>query len=191
MDFLTWFTSTEASNLGSFLAGLAAILALIFASFKIQQEIKAWRTRETLKKTMEVAGRVLASSLRFVEAIRYIANPLSTEAIDEEDKAKRFQKLLQIRQDNVATDFKDFLAAWNEAEVYLPDEIHNLLDSIWKEWASVRADFDTIVVYWQQGVFQDAGLQEAWVNIAGTRGKFDEFKEDLKDKLRPLINAKK
>jgi hypothetical protein len=164
---------------------------LIFASFKIQQEIKAWRTRETLKKTMEVAGRVLASSLRFVEAIRYIANPLSTEAIDEEDKAKRFQKLLQIRQDNVATDFKDFLAAWNEAEVYLPDEIHNLLDSIWKEWASVRADFDTIVVYWQQGVFQDAGLQEAWVNIAGTRGKFDEFKEDLKEKLRPLINAKK
>ncbi len=187
---LLWFTSAEASQLGSFLTGLAAILAVLLAP----KEIKNWRLQKREEKIAEAAQLAYSRLSRFLESLRFITSPFIRSSDPEqtpqekENKTFSFQSTFHARTEQSEKNIREFLDTWPDVEALLPIEASDLFKEAWDHWADIRANFSTYCMIYQQGEEAIKAGQIHYQKSLGSevRTKIDTLKAKSKEVFSPL-----
>lgn len=78
-------------HFGGFLAGVAALLAIVFAAVKGSQELDEWKHRRRDEKASEVAGQTSVAAIKFEEALQLLVLPF---ARTDDRREAEFEQLI-------------------------------------------------------------------------------------------------
>lgn len=192
------FTTVEASNLGTFLTGIAAILAIVIAP----HEFREWRDKEQLRRQSELATKASVRCLRLLTALENIFSPAVWNHEKEPDQSKEgagqgkgraeiVHRRIQTRIAAASQDFNDFLATWTELEAVMPELAVNTCARCWDLWADMKSNFDTYVMLFGQG--NEPGIYTEYYDRSVGRTIGDDIKKlrsEVAEAFRPSINMK-
>jgi hypothetical protein len=139
---IDWVQTQDASNHGTFLTGVAAIVALLGSPLAI---IK-WKKQSIEQKKSEIAQSAYLKFKRFIRALQYITSPAILAYEQDATVEASEPKIMHIFDNRVKQsekEIKDFLQIWDESELYLNESTSALFDSAWKSWAGIKASFAT------------------------------------------------
>lgn len=164
------------------------MLAFLAALFAIPYELRKWRRQKLLERRSEIAGKLAVATIKFAEALRFIANPLSygdptktTNAIDAGFESFN-RKVAHVQEE-----LKAFTDCWSEAEVYLPEKVNNATKKLWEQWNDLRSNCIT----WYEAAKQNAREEqiEYHKKVYGkeTRAAVNECEKTLKELLSPIV----
>lgn len=191
----SWAISQQGANFGNLLLEVVALLTVVIAIYQLDQ----WKKQDKVRREAEVAGKCLASVLRFFQAIRYITAPTIDAATDDAQEQGDNPRTYRQRQDFVhrqtttVDDFNTFFKAMNESEVYLPDAINQKLEEIWKEWVSVKVDIGIYLNGLDSGDIRAQHHINAYNNSFGTEGrrKRERLEMEIKGLLKSIARMEK
>lgn len=168
-----------------------------YGVWKGSRELNKWRVERAGLKRAEVAGETLVAIIQFTGALKVIRSPFfmrseesfeHAEAVDEYEKrereAKRLSEDLSARWNGFEPISNRFVNAWEQAQVYLPESVSQLMDRVWKLRSRIRASQDTHVRMMRQSHFE----QEIYDDAFGAKHDktLDGMLDEAKDLLRPL-----
>jgi hypothetical protein len=199
LPFMLSLSSEKASNLGNFCTGLAALATVIIAAYGVFHEVRHWHKRNMITKEAEVAGRVLFSAIRVLEALDFLSSPVLDITESSPELLARFPKThlqrenFRYRIEATQPDVNDFIKAQNEAQVYLEDGINLQLGLLWKRWIDIKVDFQMHMLGLDQGASGHADILKAYSNVFGAEGraKNAQLKNSLMSVLKPLARMEK
>jgi hypothetical protein len=139
------------------------------------------------EKRAQVAAEALVASLRFLDALRGLVNPFygkhDPAPREDPDAGAAF---FNSRWDRFDHFDKEFRSAWTQAEVYLPENVAEALEKVWKLRGNVRGaqsvastprgagPADQIAAYYLEGYGTDP------------ERRIEDLRAEMKVLLRPL-----
>lgn len=146
--------------------------------FKIEagknlEALKAELARETTRHQLlderraDVAAGLIVASIKYVDALKYVYNPLimSGERDEDEDDQTATEKAYLARLDYLRPLESAFREAWHHARVYLPSEtlenVRALDESAGDAFQSIHAHFNLMRVQLARHMLIGQ-IQEAW-----------------------------
>jgi hypothetical protein len=139
------------------------------------------------EKRAQVAAEVLVATLRFLYALE---GAVTLAALGDAPPGSRpevqVSRSVDMRRKVVDAATEQLTSAWILAEVHLPDDVNQLLDSVWKLWADIHAAQAT----WAAA----AGTTEAGEYYRRSVGpdpekRINEMRSTVKTRLRQLVLA--
>lgn len=187
-SFLNWLVSEEASHLGDLLTGIAAMLAFISAFFAIPNEIRKWRKIKLLERKSEIAGKLAVATVRFAEALRYLANPLSLESPSiTKDGTQAGLEIFDSKVKLIQPELKAFIDTWNEVEVYLSEDINEATKVLWDQWKEIELNFRMWFISASQNAAKERLEFHKEVYGKQRKEKINAAEKNLKILLAPII----
>lgn len=172
---------------GTYIAGCAALLAAIAATWKGSQEWDAWKRRKALERESEVAGRAIVAAMGLFKAmelfmpVRAIASDPKPDQVTPED----VPDMLNARLAQIADELRAFETAWYEAEAYLGDDAVAALRAFANASVAVKSKWTSYVIVTQIPAKPD---KKTWKQqlcaLEDVLGDLKQAMEKLKVELR-------
>lgn len=188
MCIYDWLVSASAANFGALLTGVGTVGLAIGAVV----QLRAWRKQQVVTRKAEVAGESLVVAIRLFQALDLVTSVIidtPEDAIEEagpQRKSYRQRRDFTHRMQVTKDDLERFFQMKNKAEVYLPAEVNEALDELWKEWISVKVDIGLHLNFLDMISPPVADNMRAYDNSYGRLGK--ERREALQLKIKGLLS---
>lgn len=189
-DALTWWAPV--------VSGYVPALALVFAVARGSREWSRWKRERQLTKRSEVAAEVLGAAMRFADGLRANASPWvvgssrekpkPSEAVTEREEIREggqdLSEVFGVRWEAFTPVRVAFTAAMDQAEIFLPESINELLDELWKEYSGLHASQNAYVMTLRQGTH----LEELYEDSLGSelQSRLTTLRTRVRAALRPL-----
>jgi hypothetical protein len=168
------------------IGAITAACAALFAIWKTTVELKRWRVERRVTKQAEVAGEVLATTLRFLSDVKANTSMAirTTDAAGEAGQAEheRFALAIESRWTQLRPTHDRFMEAWAKAETYLSDEVNKVLERISDEQRSIWSAQVTSIG------LPRGSAREIWADGFGSapQTRLDELRDEVRKLLRPI-----
>jgi hypothetical protein len=158
---------------------------------RAEKRSDAERSREDRRSTKraEVAGEVLVSSLRYLTSLNPVVSVFASPSQDTDDPHNEYAHLRRDTQERWASTgdaWNALIRAWELAETYLPDYVHQLLERINDVRATIGAAQHTYLAT-PRGHNAEF-FQEGWGRVP--QAKIDAIRSEARALLRPLAQLK-
>lgn len=181
----------------SVVGALTSVGGFVFGVIKGSKELDKWRTERSATKRAEVAGEALVATIRFTDGLKQIASPFvvgsapaegEPEAVGERERetqdAEWLGAVLTERWEAFKPFATRFVDAWELAQVYLPDDVSELMREMWKARSAINATQNTYVMMLRQH-HHEPKLYEGALGLHLEK-ELDELCERARKLLRPL-----
>lgn len=172
-------TSSWILSIPSFINSVVAIVTVIFAFRKANDEFERWKKERQATKRAEVAGEVIVATLQLLSGLQKQSSTRVLRSMPREVGADghELDASIQARWDLLSMDA--FNAAAQLAEVFLNSDVIKLLDETRQLYMSIWA---------AQTIFPSSQEQETFNRGYGKdpEEKIADLKKRLLDSLRPM-----
>lgn len=156
-----------------------------------EKRADAERARDDRRSTKraEVAGEVLVASLRYLTSLNPVVSVFASASLhtdDSSDEHAHLRRDTEQRWASAGDAWNAFIRAWELAETYLPENVHQLLERINDLRASIKAAQHTYLA--TPSGHNAEFFQQGWGRVP--QEKIDAIRREARALLRPLAQLK-